>query len=98
MPHEIVVVDDASSDATWKKVTELAANLPQLHGFQNPSQPGFGTAVVHGLDVMKGDAIVTHINLSAIRAFLQEALRVRTLLSIHLNSSAAKIYVGCENS
>lgn len=58
VPHEIVVVDDASSDGTWKKVTDLAANLPQLRGFQNPSQPGFGTAVIHGLDVMKGDAVV----------------------------------------
>src|SRR5689334_16223465 len=58
VPHEIVVVDDASSDGTWKKITDLARTVPQLRAFQNPSQPGFGTAVIHGLDVMKGDAIV----------------------------------------
>src|SRR5437660_11263873 len=58
VPHEIVVVDDASSDATWKKVTELAATIPELRAFQNPSLPGFGTAVIHGLDRMEGDAAV----------------------------------------
>jgi len=58
VPHEIVVVDDASCDATWKKVSELSGTIPELRAFQNPSQPGFGTAIVHGLDMMKGDAIV----------------------------------------
>ena len=58
VPYEIVVVNDASSDGTWKKVTELAAAVPELRAFQNPSEPGFGTAVAHGLDMMRGDAVV----------------------------------------
>lgn len=58
VPHEIVVVDDASSDATWTKVLELSKGIPELRPFKNPTQPGFGTAVIHGLDVMKGDAVV----------------------------------------
>jgi dolichol-phosphate mannosyltransferase len=58
VPYEIIVVDDASSDGTWKKVTELAAVVPELCAFQNPSEPGFGTAIVHGLDMMRGDAVV----------------------------------------
>src|SRR4051794_20414648 len=56
--HEIVVVDDASSDATWKKVTELSRMIPELRASQNPSPAGFGTAIIHGLDLMKGDAVV----------------------------------------
>ena len=58
VPHEIVVVDDASNDGTWKKVTDLVGSVPQLRAFQNPSQPGFGAAVIYGLDMMKGDAVV----------------------------------------
>ncbi len=59
IPHEIVVVDDHSTDATWAKLTELAGGLAELRAFKNPSTAGFGTAVIHGLDMMKGDAVVT---------------------------------------
>ena len=59
VPHELIVVDDASTDATWSKLTKLADTVPELRPFRNPSQPGFGTAVIHGLDMMKGDAVVT---------------------------------------
>lgn len=59
VPHELIVVDDASTDATWSKLTKLAATISELRPFQNPSQPGFGTALIHGLDMMKGDAVVT---------------------------------------
>jgi dolichol-phosphate mannosyltransferase len=59
VPHEIIVVDDASTDATWSKLSTLASEIPELRAFQNPSEPGFGTAVIHGLNMMKGDAVVT---------------------------------------
>src|SRR5437868_3640825 len=58
VPHEIIVVDDHSGDATWSKIMELTAVIPELRPFRNPSTPGFGTAVIHGLDMMKGDAVV----------------------------------------
>jgi dolichol-phosphate mannosyltransferase len=58
IPHEVIVVDDYSTDATWAKLAELAQTVPDLRTFQNPSTPGFGNAVVHGLDMMKGDAVV----------------------------------------
>src|SRR5437868_4393788 len=58
VPHEIIVVDDRSTDATWAKLTQLAATTPELRAFRNSSQLGFGTAVIHGFDLMNGDAVV----------------------------------------
>lgn len=58
VPHEIVVVDDGSTDRTWGLLQELARKLPQLKLVQNLRQHGYGRAVVCGLDQMTGDAVV----------------------------------------
>ncbi|NTU59940.1 MAG: glycosyltransferase family 2 protein [Deltaproteobacteria bacterium] len=58
VPHEIVVVDDGSSDRTWELLTDLAGRLPELKPVQNPGPHGFGRAIVYGLDQMTGDAVV----------------------------------------
>jgi dolichol-phosphate mannosyltransferase len=58
VPHEIVVVDDGSTDATWKLLTDLRARLPELTPVRNEGLHGFGRAVICGLDRMKGDAAV----------------------------------------
>ena len=58
IPHEIIVVDDGSTDDTWKILTELKQTDPALRPFQNPGQHGFGRAVNFGLDQMQGDAAV----------------------------------------
>ncbi len=58
VPHEIIVVDDGSSDGTWKILGEVAANMPELRPVQNDGRHGFGRAIIHGLDHMKGDAAV----------------------------------------
>ncbi len=58
VPHEIVVVDDGSSDRTWAVLQELKNEVPTLAPTQNTGLHGFGRAVVWGLDHSRGDAVV----------------------------------------
>lgn len=58
VPHEIIVVDDGSSDRTWAILQELASRMPELHPVQNPGPHGFGRAIICGIDQMRGDAAV----------------------------------------
>jgi dolichol-phosphate mannosyltransferase len=58
IPHEIVVVDDGSSDQTWKLLCNLKEHLPELRPIQNNGPHGFGRAIIRGLDHMTGDAVV----------------------------------------
>jgi dolichol-phosphate mannosyltransferase len=51
-------VDDGSTDATWARLTELQARIPELAPVQNTGSHGFGRAIIHGLNQMKGDAVV----------------------------------------
>ena len=56
--HEIVVVDDGSSDRTWKLLQDLNQRVPELKPVQNNGPHGFGRAIICGLDNMSGDAVV----------------------------------------
>ncbi|MBE2179398.1 MAG: glycosyltransferase family 2 protein [Chthoniobacterales bacterium] len=58
VPHEIIVVDDGSTDRTWAILEEIQAKLPPLRSVKNPGPHGFGRAIVRGLDAMTGDAAV----------------------------------------
>jgi dolichol-phosphate mannosyltransferase len=58
VPHEIVVVDDGSTDSTWRILEGLREHIPTLAPTQNGNRHGFGRAVSCGLDRMRGDAVV----------------------------------------
>ncbi len=57
IPHEIVVVDDGSTDRTWAILQELQASLPSLRPVQNLGLHGFGRAVICGIEQVRGDAV-----------------------------------------
>jgi dolichol-phosphate mannosyltransferase len=58
VPHEIVVVDDGSSDGTWRVLQDLQRKFPSLAPVRNTGAHGFGRAVTFGLDRIRGDAVV----------------------------------------
>jgi dolichol-phosphate mannosyltransferase len=58
VPHEIVVVDDGSTDRTWEVLEQLAKNNSSLRPVKNEGPHGFGRAVIRGIEAVKGDAVV----------------------------------------
>jgi dolichol-phosphate mannosyltransferase len=58
VPHEIIVVDDHSTDGTWALLEKVAAENSNLRPVQNLGEPGFGRAITWGLEEMRGDAAV----------------------------------------
>jgi dolichol-phosphate mannosyltransferase len=57
LAHEILVVDDHSSDRTAAVLAALARELPELRVVPNENPPGFGFAVRSGLERASGDAV-----------------------------------------
>ena len=55
--HEVLVIDDASSDGTQAAVAAAAEEDPRIRFLRSPNPPGFGMAVRAGLDEFSGDAV-----------------------------------------
>jgi dolichol-phosphate mannosyltransferase len=55
--HEVIVVDDSSSDGTAAVVEQIATAHPQVRCLHSPYRNGFGFAVRAGLESFEGDAV-----------------------------------------
>jgi dolichol-phosphate mannosyltransferase len=57
LAHEVIVVDDGSTDRTAEIVSRLAEQDGAVRYLRNPNPSGFGYAVRAGLDRFTGDAV-----------------------------------------
>jgi dolichol-phosphate mannosyltransferase len=58
VPHEIVVVDDGSTDRTWDILLGLQAHNPAVRPVKKEGLNGFGRAVIKGIESASGEAVV----------------------------------------
>lgn len=57
IPHEILVVDDHSTDDSLAVLEALSQRIPAMRWVANAGPPGYGYAVRAGLDAYDGDAV-----------------------------------------
>jgi dolichol-phosphate mannosyltransferase len=58
VPHELLCVNNRSTDSTEAVLGELASRIQQVRRVNTPDRPGYGVAVRCGLSHARGDSIV----------------------------------------
>ncbi len=58
VPHEIVPVDDGSTDSTWEVLQNLCSRIPLCAPCGTPPNTEFGRAIIFGIDRSEGDAVI----------------------------------------
>ncbi len=58
-PHEILLIDDGSTDATWETIASLSARNPSIRGLRLRRNFGKATALSNGFAEAKGSSIIT---------------------------------------
>jgi dolichol-phosphate mannosyltransferase len=56
---ELILVDDGSRDATWSVIGGLAAEDPKVRGVRLSRNFGHQYALLAGLEMSEGDAVIT---------------------------------------
>lgn len=59
--HEIVVVNDNSTDQTVATLEQLCLRIPDLRWVHNPRTSGYGLAVRAGIEASQGDAVAVYM-------------------------------------
>ena len=57
--HEVIVVDDGSSDDTWTEILAIRQDIPSVQGIRFTRNFGHQAALAAGLRAAKGAAIIT---------------------------------------
>lgn len=56
---EILFIDDGSTDSTWKEITRLSADCPNIRGFRFQSNMGKAAALALGFQEARGESVIT---------------------------------------
>ena len=59
LSYEVIIVDDGSTDGSWKEIRAIAADDPQVHGLSFRRNYGKSAALYCGFERAEGDVVVT---------------------------------------
>jgi len=82
----IVFVDDGSTDSTWSLIEQFAKQDPRIHGIKLSRNRGHQHALLAGLTIAKGDAIIS------VDADLQDDLDVMDQMVAEFRQGAEIVY------